>query len=47
MLNWVIRPEGVVTIPKAARVSHVEENAKAADILISQADYQALSKRFE
>jgi len=47
MLNWVIRPEGVMTIPKAAKVSHVEENARAADILISQADYQALSKRFE
>ena len=47
MLNWAIRPEGVVTIPKAARISHIEENAAAANISMSQPDYQALSKAFE
>lgn len=47
MLNWVIHPDSVVAIPKAARISHIEENARAADFLISQSDYQSLSKRFE
>jgi len=47
MLNWVTYPEPVVTIPKAGRVSHVEENANAVDVRISPSDYQALSKKFE
>lgn len=47
MLNWVIRNEYVVAIPKAARVSHIEENAAAAEISLSQADYRTLTKRFE
>ncbi|MDA4120444.1 MAG: aldo/keto reductase, partial [Thaumarchaeota archaeon] len=47
MLKWVTYPDSVVTIPKAGRVSHVEENARAVDMRISQADYQALSRRFE
>jgi diketogulonate reductase-like aldo/keto reductase len=47
MLNWVTYPEPVVAIPKAGRVSHVEENAAAIDARISEADYRALSKRFE
>lgn len=47
MLNWVTYPDSVVTIPKAGRVSHVEENAKAVDMRISKSDYQALSRKFE
>jgi len=47
MLNWVTYPEPVVTIPKAGRVSHVEENAAALNIRISLADYRALSRKFE
>jgi diketogulonate reductase-like aldo/keto reductase len=47
MLNWVTYPDPVVAIPKAGRVSHVEENARSVDVRISQADYQALSKKFE
>lgn len=47
MLNWVTYPEQVVTIPKASRISHVEENASAVDVRISDDDYRALSRRFE
>jgi diketogulonate reductase-like aldo/keto reductase len=47
MLNWVTYPDSVVTIPKAGRVSHVEENATAVDVRISKTDYQALSRKFE
>ncbi len=47
MLNWVTFQEPVITIPKAGRVSHVEENAHSVDARISQADYEALSKKFE
>jgi diketogulonate reductase-like aldo/keto reductase len=47
MLNWVTYQEPVITIPKAGRVSHVEEDARSVDARISQADYEALSKKFE
>lgn len=47
MLNWVTHPIPVVTIPKASRMSHVEENAKSVDVKISEDDYRALSRRFE
>jgi diketogulonate reductase-like aldo/keto reductase len=47
MLNWVTYPIPVVTIPKASRISHVEENAKSVDVRISDDDYRALSRRFE
>jgi diketogulonate reductase-like aldo/keto reductase len=47
MLNWVTYPDSVVTIPKAGKISHIEENASAVDLRISDADYRILSKRFE
>jgi diketogulonate reductase-like aldo/keto reductase len=47
MLNWVTYRDPVVAIPKAGRVSHVEENAHSVDVRISQADYDALSRKFE
>ena len=47
MLNWVTYMDPVVAIPKAGRVSHVEENARSIDVRISRTDYQALSKKFE
>ena len=35
MLNWVTYMDPVVAIPKAGRVSHVEENARSIDVRIS------------
>lgn len=46
ILNWVVYKDGVVTIPKAGSVSHVEENSKSVDVRISETDYQSLSKAF-
>ena len=47
MLNWVTYQDPVIAIPKAGRVSHVEDNARSVDTRISQTDYNALSKRFQ
>jgi diketogulonate reductase-like aldo/keto reductase len=46
MLNWVTYRDPVVAIPKAGRVSHIEENARSTDARISLSDYQTLSKKF-
>jgi diketogulonate reductase-like aldo/keto reductase len=47
ILNWVTYKDRVVTIPKASRKDHVEENARSLDVRITLNDYQALSKAFE
>jgi len=39
MLNWVTRDDAVVAIPKAARLSHVEENAASVSVRFSRSDY--------
>jgi diketogulonate reductase-like aldo/keto reductase len=44
MLAWVVRRQSVIAIPKAASIEHVEENAGAADLRISEEDYDLLSK---
>jgi diketogulonate reductase-like aldo/keto reductase len=46
MLNWVTYREGVVAIPKASKMAHVEENAAAVGTRISADDYRALSGIF-
>jgi len=43
MLNWVTRDEHVVAIPKAADVSHLEENASSVSIRFEQAEYDLIS----
>jgi diketogulonate reductase-like aldo/keto reductase len=35
-IAWLINHENVITIPKAFRIEHVEENAKAAEIILTQ-----------
>jgi diketogulonate reductase-like aldo/keto reductase len=47
VLNWVTYRKPVVAIPKAARIEHVEENARSVDVRISEADYQLLSDFFK
>jgi diketogulonate reductase-like aldo/keto reductase len=47
MLNWVTYQDPVVAIPKAGKMPHIEENARSIDARISQADYDALSKKFQ
>lgn len=46
LLAWVIRQKGVMAIPKAATVQHVEENAAALRLTLSAEDMQSLDKIF-
>ncbi len=45
-LAWVLRQEGVVTIPKASTLAHVRENRAALDLVLSDAECSALDKAF-
>jgi diketogulonate reductase-like aldo/keto reductase len=45
-LAWVLRGDGVVTIPKAGTVAHVRENRKALDLDLDDAALKALDAAF-
>jgi len=45
-LAWVIRDDGVVAIPKAARAAHVPENRGAADLRLTKRDLEELDESF-
>ncbi|MDH4095403.1 MAG: aldo/keto reductase [Betaproteobacteria bacterium] len=45
-LAWVLRQDGVVTIPKAASVAHVRENRKALDLVLDAGALRALDAAF-
>jgi diketogulonate reductase-like aldo/keto reductase len=45
-LNWCIRREGVVVIPKANSVAHVEENCGASGWSLSDEQARALEEAF-
>ncbi|WP_369991777.1 aldo/keto reductase [Pseudomonas xanthosomatis] len=45
-LAWVTRGEGVIAIPKAVSPEHVRLNAQAAELVLSEADLQALDHAF-
>lgn len=44
LLAWVIRQPGVIAIPKAASVEHVEQNAAALEITLSTDELRLLDK---
>ncbi|MGK9171745.1 aldo/keto reductase [Yokenella regensburgei] len=46
LLAWVISHQGVMAIPKAASVAHVEENAAALRITLSEEELSRLDKAF-
>ncbi|UXY09158.1 aldo/keto reductase [Kosakonia sp. ML.JS2a] len=46
LLAWVISHHGVIAIPKAASVAHVEENAAALGITLSPDDLSRLDNAF-
>ncbi|KHT08195.1 hypothetical protein RC91_02945 [Pectobacterium brasiliense] len=46
LLAWVIRQPGVIAIPKASSVKHVQENAKALDVVLSKEDIAQLDQAF-
>ena len=45
-LAWTMRHDGVISIPKAGSIAHVEENRAAADLVLSEADLAALDAAF-
>ncbi len=44
MLNWVTRREQVVAIPKAANLSHLEENASSVSVRLDAAEYDQIGR---
>lgn len=45
-LAWLLRQDGVVTIPKASTLAHVRENRAALDMVLSDAECTALDRAF-
>jgi diketogulonate reductase-like aldo/keto reductase len=45
-LAWTMRHDGVISIPKAGSIAHVEENRAAADLVLTVADLAALDAAF-
>lgn len=45
-LAWVIRNPGVIAIPKASTVKHVQENFQSLSIELTREDLEALDKAF-
>jgi len=45
-IAWTLRQPGVISIPKAAKLSHVRENAAAREITLSPEDDAALDEAF-
>jgi diketogulonate reductase-like aldo/keto reductase len=45
-LAWVIRKDGVIAIPKAAKVAHVREGRGAVDITLTDRDLEELDASF-
>jgi diketogulonate reductase-like aldo/keto reductase len=45
-LAWVLHHDHVLTIPKAGRVAHVQENRAAADLILSPDDLAELDAAF-
>lgn len=45
-LAWVLRRQGVIAIPKAGRRAHVEHNAAALELELTDEDLAALDKAF-
>ena len=46
ILAFLMRDEGVFTIPKAASIPHVEQNAKAGDLQLDPAEIERIERIF-
>lgn len=46
LLAWVIHHQGVIAIPKASSVKHVEENARALEITLNAGEVSQLNAAF-
>jgi len=45
-LAWLFRQKGIVTIPKATRLDHLDDNIAALDLSLSADDLKTLDARF-
>ena len=45
-LAWLLRQQGVIVIPKAARLEHVRDNRGALDVVLTEEDLTALDRAF-
>ncbi|MGH7038514.1 MAG: aldo/keto reductase, partial [Stellaceae bacterium] len=45
-LAWLLRREGTIVIPKAARLEHMRDNRRALDVVLDEADLAALDRAF-
>ena len=45
-LAWLLRQDGVIVIPKATALAHVEEDIKALDLKLTAEDLAALDRAF-
>ncbi|MEH7009298.1 aldo/keto reductase [Neobacillus niacini] len=45
-LNWILRHEGVITIPKAKNINHIKSNLKALELTLSKEDQQLIDSFF-
>jgi len=45
-LAWLLRQKGVVTIPKATRLDHLDDNIAALDLALTTDDLETLDARF-
>jgi diketogulonate reductase-like aldo/keto reductase len=45
-LAWVLRRDGIIAIPKASTIEHVQENREALDLHLTPDDLEALDERF-
>jgi diketogulonate reductase-like aldo/keto reductase len=45
-LAWLLRQDGVIAIPKAVRLEHVQLNAQAAHLTLEVGDLEALDQAF-
>ena len=45
-LAWLLRQEGVIVIPKAARLEHVRDNRGALDVALTEEDWAAFDRAF-
>jgi diketogulonate reductase-like aldo/keto reductase len=45
-LAWLLHQDGVVVIPKAGQIKHVDENAAALDVKLSADELAALDREF-
>ncbi|TDL66132.1 aldo/keto reductase [Rhodococcus qingshengii] len=45
-LNWILRHEGVTTIPKAKDIEHIKSNLKALELTLTEEDLKLIDSYF-